>query len=379
LPQSLLLYAVLLHLIEGTEDFPRRLRVLRNLIAASEDEVRRPNMPALVNDVEKIIVNGDLDAVTRFSSNQAEDERRKKKFLDASPELADALFRLEDHPILRGTLSAFEYNSDTFRQRAEAFETAFKDARQWLALTGALLTYGDYQRPRPNPSAWQFGTSSADNEAVWRYLLTDATRKSLSATRAVLGEFLDGIAGASSDTGGHFVTVICAWLSERETSKVFDWRYYLVKYPSMRTGATGIYYGFAGKLGYSMCMLRTKRLSGYYRDPVLFEVWRSSGVGERVQDPWYFGYETIPRWLRLTQSGVGMRSVDDGFALQRPEDEALESKFIDICSQHEVVDIAEESIVLKIPQHDHGDGLVDSADRVAVGAAFLRDLVEAGL
>ena len=64
LQQTLLLYAVLLHLIEGTDDFPRRLRVLRNLIAASEDEMRLSNMPALVTDVEEIIVNGDLDAVT---------------------------------------------------------------------------------------------------------------------------------------------------------------------------------------------------------------------------------------------------------------------------------------------------------------------------
>jgi hypothetical protein len=36
-------------------------------------------------------------------------------------------------------------------------------------------------------------------------------------------------------------------------------------------------------------------------------------------------------------------------------------------------------MVLKIPQHDHGDGLVDSADRVIVGTAFLKDLMEAGL
>jgi hypothetical protein len=79
--------------------------------------------------VKEIIVNGDLDAVTRFSSNQVEDERRKKRFLDASPELTDALFRLEDHPILRGTLSAFEFHSDTFRQHAEAFETAGSGVR----------------------------------------------------------------------------------------------------------------------------------------------------------------------------------------------------------------------------------------------------------
>jgi hypothetical protein len=378
LQQSLLLYAVLLHLIEGTEDFPRRLRVLRNLIAASEDEVRRHSMPALVSDVEEIIVNGDLDAVTRFSSNQVEDERRKKRFLDNSPELADALFRLEDHPILRGTLSAFEFSSGTFRQRAGAFEAAFKSAGQWLGLTGPLLATGDYQRPRPNSEAWQFGTSSADNEAVWRYLLTDATHESLSATRAVLGDFLDGLAHATSgDTGEYFKAVADTWLAAREESSAFDWRYYLVKYPSMRGGETGIYYGVDGKLGYPLCMLRTKRLSGYYRDPILLEVWRASEAGTRVQDPW-FRYETNPRWLRLEHSGAGMRSTSEGFALRGPDDDDLRPAFIDICRQHETVDITGESIVLTIPQHDHGNGLIDSTDRVVVGAAFLRALVKAG-
>ena len=377
LQQTLLMYAFLLHLIEDTEDFPRRLRVLRNLIVASEDEVRRPNMPALVNDVERIIVDGDIDAVTSFSGNQIEDERRKKSFLDASPELADALFRLEDHPILRGTLSAFEFDSSTFRRRAEAFETAFRDPRQWLGLTGALLACGDYQRRRPSSEAWQFGSSSAGHETMWRYLLTDTTRERLSATRAVLGAFLDGLAGASGNPGEYFKAVMDGWLAKRENSKVFDWRYYLIKYPYMRSGATGIYYGVDGKLGYSLCMLRTTRLNGYYRDPILLEVWNSSGVGKRAQDPWFTGYTTNPRWLRLERSSVGMRSVSDGFMLQGPEDAALQSTFTDICRRHDAVGNTEEGFVLKIPQYDHGHGLVDSADRVVVGAAFLRDLVEA--
>lgn len=378
LQQSLFLYAVLLHVIEGSEDFPRRLRVLRNLVAASEDEVRRSGMPALVGDVERIVLDGDLDAVTAFSTNQVEDEKRKQEFLDVNPELADALFRLEDHPILRGTLSAFEFDGETFRKRAEAFEKAFGDPRQWPGLTGALLASGDYQRRRPKSWAWQFGTGSAAHEAVWRYLFTEATRDSLSATRAVLGGFLDGLPGAG-ELDEHFTTVMDGWLSARERSNALDWRYYLVKYPSMRGGATGIYYGVDGELGYSMCMLRTKQRNGYYRDPVLLEVWRSSGVGELVHDPWFTGYETSPRWLRLERSGVGVRSVDDGFELRGPEDEALRSKFIDICRRSEAVAIAEDRVVLEIPQHDHGGGLVDSVDRVAIGAAFLRDLVEAGL
>ena len=59
-------------------------------------------MPTLLKDVEAIIVNGDLDAVSRFSSNQVEDECLKQQFLEANPNLTETLFRLEDHPILRG-------------------------------------------------------------------------------------------------------------------------------------------------------------------------------------------------------------------------------------------------------------------------------------
>lgn len=381
LQQSLLLYAVLLHLIHGTEDFPRRVRMLRNLIAASEDEVRRPNMPALIGDVEAIVVHGNLDAVRRLSSNQVEDERLKRTFLDENPDLQDALCRLEDHPILRGTLSSFEFERETFRQRAQAFEAAFADSSKWLQLTGALLATGDYQRQRPNSLAWQFGTGSAANEGVWRYLLTSASRKSLIATRAVLAKFLDGLAGVGNDVDKHFPAVRDAWLSEREDSNNFDWRYYLIRYPSMRGGDTGIYYGVDGELGYSMCMLRRTQLNSLYRDPILLELWRSSGVGIHAQDPWFTGYETSPRWLRLVRSAVGIRSVADGFMVQTPDDESLRSTIVEICRRHGVADAdADADVVrLRIPQHDCGGKVIDAVDRVVVGAALLKDLTEAGL
>ncbi|MFK0250071.1 hypothetical protein ACIQUM_35680 [Amycolatopsis azurea] len=41
--------------------------------------------------------------------------------------------------------------------------------------------------------------------------------------------------------------------------------------------------------------------------------------------------------------------------------------------------IVGDRIVLAAPQRDDGDGPVDSADRVVIGAVFLRDLVAAGL
>lgn len=385
LQQSLLLYAVLLHRIHQTTDFPRRLRVTRNLIAASEDEVRRPKMPTLIEDVESVILHGDMGSVKGFSSNQIEDERLKAEFLGDHPELADSVHRLEDHPLLRGSLGAFDLEVDSFRRRATAFELAFADPGHWPALTGALLATGDYQRQRPNSTGWQFGTGSARNDAVWRYLLTDAPRPALDGLRVVLGTFLDGVSAKSAPLSQHLDDVTSQWLAQRETAGMLDWRYYLVKYVSMRggrtgaEGATGIYFGVGGELGYSMIMLRTKQLNGMYRDPFLLEVWRSSSVGDKVEDPWFTGYETQPRWLRLARSGVGLRCTEAGFAIQSPQDEDLAEAFDAFCSTREDLISLDDGFLLPIPQVEVGEALVDSTDRIQMGAALLRDLVESGL
>lgn len=387
LQQSLLLYAVLLHLIETTEDFTRRVRILRNLLAASaEDEIRRPNMPGLLQDVESLIINGDLDSVSKLSRNQVQDERDKATFLAAHPDLARTVFRLEDQPTLRGTLSSFELTAVKFQQRAETFESAFSDPAQWLNLTGALLATGDYHRRRPNSQAWQFGTASLANQAVWRYLLTQATREDLAGTSAVLGEFLDGLTGSGTALQTHLTDVMASWLAEREQRAYLDWRYYLVKYPAMRgsrddrnEGKTGIYWGVDGDLGYSLCMLRTFQLNGIYRDPILLQVWLSSNVTDAVRDPRFTGWVTTPRWLRLERSLVGLRSVPEGFELQGSEDDELHQRFLAICRQREDVTINDERINLSVPQTDHAGDLIDTVDRIVVGAEFVKELVDAGL
>ena len=57
--QDFLLYAILLHRLHGTDEFPRRLRVLRNLIEASSNEIRAERMPELLEDVRRLIVKRD--------------------------------------------------------------------------------------------------------------------------------------------------------------------------------------------------------------------------------------------------------------------------------------------------------------------------------
>jgi len=132
-------------------------------------------------------------------------------------------------------------------------------------------------------------------------------------------------------------------------------------------------------LGYSMCMLNATQLNGYYWDPFLLAVWDASGVGELADNHQFIGHAAIPRFLRLVKSYTGIRSVADGFEIQGPADAALAAVFDDVCAGRDDIEIEEERTLLRLPQVDDAPLAVDTADRVTIGAEFLRQLVDAGL
>jgi hypothetical protein len=50
-----------------------------------------------------------------------------------------------------------------------------------------------------------------------------------------------------------------------------------------------------------------------------------------------------------------------------------------VCSERGVVTAADGRLLLQVPQADPGGDLIDCVDRVVMGAAFVKELVEAGL
>lgn len=372
LQQTLLLYGVVLHLIEGTEAFPDRLRVLRNLASAPGEEIRSDRMPGLIRDVELIIRTGDLTDVKRFSKNQLADEQRKRAYLAENAGAERGIRRLEDHDLLRGTLAAFDVAASDFVKRARTFEAAFTDRAAWPYLTTGLLATGDYQRSLPKMSDWQFGTASASNEGSWRYLLADGDYDDLTATRTVLAEFLDDLAEASIEVDAYCQSLVEDAVRGREEAARYDWRYYLLKYESLRAGRPGIY---RGELGYSMLMLRETQGSRINRDPILFGIWDAIGAGERVKDPWFTADPATPRWLELNQSLTGLRSVPNGFAVRPPQVAELSDAFRGVCEGCDDVESTDGAVLLRIPQTDG----VDQRDRIEVGSDFVRALLGAGL
>ncbi|MCB9624599.1 MAG: DUF262 domain-containing protein [Sandaracinus sp.] len=381
-PQTLLLYAVLLHRHQATEAFPRRLRTLRNLIEASSNELRADNMPSLLEDVRRLVVEGTISTGSSFNQAQIADEERKVEFLKQAPHLEHVLFHLEDHPLLRGSLAVFDLEPSAFERRARAFHDVFAHMELLPVLTGALLAAGDYSRR----AGHRFSTlGSGASMTQWREeILTGASHAHLAEVRDALGRLLDAVADRGGDVRSALEVFTQTWLDSVDATSGLDWRWYFVRYPEMRAGRSGIYASPTGSLGYRVCMLDKRGMNSYYRDPYLSAIRKQSGVREAsvrgavakqsTGGPWFTGYETEPRWMRLEASGTELQCTQDGLELRAAASEAHAEAFARICRAHGVG----PDLRLAVPQVTVGERQLDTVDRVQLGAALLRDLVNAG-
>jgi hypothetical protein len=384
LGQSLVLYAVLINLIEDTPEFPRRVRILRNLIEASIDELRPDRMAKILDDVHRLIRDGSVGRIASLNQAQADDEKLKAAFLASSPDLRHVLFVLEDHELLRGSVGAFELDAAALEARASLFNRLMSQPELWPYLLAALLAVGEYQRRRTNSRPYLFGTDSKRHDSAWRELLTGPLRDSLRQTREVLAEFLDRVAAAPSTALAEAMTGITEeYVARCEAASRFDWRYYMVKYPSMRESGSSTYYAERiddaeqATMGYSLCMLSAggRALNGYYRDPYLLTIWRHLDDTNAVEDKWFTGYESEPRRLPLTRSGTTIRCVPAGFELSPPPLDADTERFAAACAEIG----ADASNLVAVPQVEVHGRPIDTVDRIQVGADIVRRLVAAGL
>jgi len=383
-PRTLMLYAVLLHRLRATAEFPRRLRMLRNLIEASENELRADKMHGLLSDVQRLIIDGTLDGIVSFNQAQVSDEKLKADLLNTAPELEPHVFELEDHSLLRGCLAAFELDPEVFERRARSFHKLFAKTNVLPVLTGALLAAGDYSL-RSKLRFTQLGSSSELSQ--WREdILTGSSRARLTRVRDAFGCLLDDLANRDGDVMSALESFRKAWLEGQDERGGLDWRWYFVRYQEMRAGRSGIYAGATGALGYSVCMLDKQAMSSYYRDPFLSAVLGQSQVPEgAVQGavgedwsggPWFTGYETEARWMRLKASGIEIRCIDEGFLIRARSLPASSAEaFAHVCDEHRIG----PDLLLSVPKVTVGGVDLDEQDRVQQGAALLRDLIAAGL
>lgn len=369
LAETLLFYAVQVHLVNDTPELIRRLRTLRNLTENSTNEIRLAAMPDLIACVERFILSDTyeiaLAELDTFNNAQISDEVAKGRFLLANPELEATVFELEDEPVLRGSLVSFELDASKFESRARSFRLIMAKCANWPELTGALLACGDYSRVR-NKRFIRFG--SGQEMKWWREVFTGGPRSSLTSTAEPLAKLLDLVSESSSPLSDTLRNITSGWLADQTH---FDWRYYLVRYPIMRSGTSGIYTGQSGRMGYKLCMLDRTQMNSRYRDPFLSAIAQQSRARTHVNELIFTGYESEERWLQLKRSGTRIRCVREGFVVARPLDAKDDAVLASVLQRWGVG----EDLMLRVDQVRG----VDIENRVEKCARFLSDLIEVKL
>jgi len=249
--RMILLYCFLLYLRKPISDelFTRRLRIVINLIKASEFELRDDRMNALLAQTEEIIEDGKIiiaDGRLSFNSAQLLEESEKKVWVETHPDKAETLYYLEDHHLLNGGISVVGLDNIDYAPR---FYSLFNC--DWGLVNRALLTLGDFSLK----VRWRYQIGSAKMDNPWKAIFrANSDNIKIRETLCALLQKQDVF------TNEYLNSLIDEYIS---TAEVFDWRFYLVKYDSMRPERYGMYYWYdhktRGKESYRILMMLTEK------------------------------------------------------------------------------------------------------------------------
>ncbi len=231
----LFLYGIITYLINKAQitedDFVDRLRILRNLIWNSNSgEIRgdADYMRDLLCEVKDLMLTGNInkELTHKFNGIQTDEEikkKNKKQEIDI-----ETLHRFEDHPLIYGYVSGLGYDN---LDLVDTFLSLFSGTPEFIKIHRALLAIGDYRQNDSN--RYYMGNH---NRATWSQLLHKSRNRSNfeEKTMNVLRKLLLQI-----KNGETLDDIINKFISEKENTNTYDWRYYFVKYPDMLRGADG--------------------------------------------------------------------------------------------------------------------------------------------
>lgn len=246
LNKFILLYAVICYLRNknniSEEQFARRFRIINNLVQNSEDEISDSvnrssgnRMPVILIQAEGIITKGMIDKSIEkgLNTNQLNEEIEKLIWTENNPDMAEKLFKLEDHRLLQGQISIIGIeHSGHF----ENFEKLFKCDPDKIDC--ALMAKGFYPQTERNGWRRQFGSKSTESQLSWRNLFHMSRNSGFESTKTFL---LDLLNECTEYTDDELSQISNRYLSECENNSEFPLRYYYIKYDVFRPGSYGKY------------------------------------------------------------------------------------------------------------------------------------------
>lgn len=353
-PEQLLLYACFIHLLKNRKDIKHGIRIVRNLVANSENELRELTIGLSFAEIENFVQTFDFNQLIHFKSDQISEEKGKFDYIRENPSMAGDIFLLEDSEIFRGCISIFDLDQK-FTQRKNAFLKIFDEDMinsDFINCSNILLCFGDYSQ-----DDGYLINMLARAKGVWRkFFTTPAYNKSelTSKTKTVLINCLDFFSENEMSVPEKINESLILY---NDSAK--DWRYYFLKYPGLRNKCNKGFYRWENGNKYPKYKMKERQFNGYHWDPFLDE------IKDQVNSP----------SLRLDIGGemqitVGndllqMTSHPEGFLIENKNDQNnFNISFSELLNNQ----ILTPEGLLKVSQTE---GSLDLEDRVKVGAKFL--------
>lgn len=330
LNRFVLLYAVISYLLLkepiAFEEFVKRIRIVHNLVQNSEDElsdsenrVGGNRMPAILRQVDSIMLSGKIDPSIEknFNGIQIMEEIEKLKWAEKNKEKVQELYRLEDHELLYGQIGIVGLEHPEYFSR---FYSLF--ACDYDLIDCALLSVGNYAQREKN--GWRFQLGSASNQKAWRNLFHKSATGGFECTKQYLAELLS----KTEHITNQFLEEIREhYIWQCEEKKWFDWKYYYVKYRIFRPGRFGKY-GWQDyeKKPYELAVMYTERnWSQNTYQPFLKEIDLNGNISRDD-----FG-------MSLDFGDCYMRCENDGYITREKETDEVTEK-IEILQNKEGID-----------------------------------------
>lgn len=241
LNKKILLYATVVFLNNRStvtdKEFTRRMRIIKNLIENSRDEISDSTsrvggnrMPAILKQVDSIILKGEIDFSLdiNFNKNQLDEEKEKIEWLKMNPDKEQSLFELEDHKLLYGQVGIVGLDNPNMFTRFKLLFSCNYDK-----ISCALLSLGDYTQS----NSWRRQLGSTMNES-WENLFHKSSNGNYDGTKLILRKLLEK---SNIFNDGILTNIINEYITKCESEKQYPWEYYYIKYPSFRPDRYGKY------------------------------------------------------------------------------------------------------------------------------------------
>lgn len=368
--EQLLFYATIYGLVNGIENPDIQLRKIRNLIANSDDTVRKENMYNLLVSVEKVMNGEKLDNSSKFNTVQIQNEIDKEDFLKEHEESRELLNKLEDNAILQGCTVVFDLDV-RFNLRARYFLSVFNEEEpDFDTIKRAMFSFGDYSqfygssKSKVDKIKWevwmhyQLGTHKTSN---WRELLTPSNlRVGFDKTKTILLNFLDQLENVNMEA------IIESYLTSESTEK--DWMYYYIKYEECRYMPSGHSSWIQDKrYQYHSRMMNGRRLNGKNWSPYLYCIHKNTQENTSLEN-----YDDALIVLNKNNLSFSVRNYNSWYVVEVISDNR-EALIEDLCTKKLSFKKNEENLELRYEIKQNTE-FVDLEDRIEKGIELVEIL-----